>query len=157
MSEEPNQEIKNDESHYSSGDIYFELPDGNSILIKGERYKAAEGLFNPGLFGVRDDGVHHKVYQSIMKCDQDIRKELYDNILLVGGTTLVSGLKDRLRRDVQSLAPLGTKPVVIDPAEREYSVWVGGSILASLSSFQKMCISKQVYEEQGSRIIHTKC
>ena len=133
------------------------MPDGNSILIKGERYKAAEGLFNPGLFGVRDDGVHHKVYQSIMKCDQDIRKELYDNILLVGGTTLVSGLKDRLRRDVQSLAPLGTKPVVIDPAEREYSVWVGGSILASLSSFQKMCISKQVYEEQGSRIIHTKC
>jgi Actin and related proteins len=45
VSEEPNQEIKNDESHYSSGDIYFELPDGNSILIKGERYKAAEGTF----------------------------------------------------------------------------------------------------------------
>lgn len=70
---------------------------------------------------------------------------------------MVTGLKERLKKDVQGLAPLGTKPVVIDPLEREYSVWVGGSILASLSSFPRMCITKQVYEEQGSRIIHTKC
>ncbi|OMJ90353.1 hypothetical protein SteCoe_7266 [Stentor coeruleus] len=157
VGEEMSHEIKAEESHYSSSDVYYELPDNNTILIKGERYKAAEGLFNPGLYGIRDDGIHHKVYQSIMKCDQDIRKELYDHILLVGGTTLVNGLKERLRKDVQSLAPLGTKPVVIDPPEREFSVWVGGSILASLSSFQKMCISKQAYEEQGARIIHIKC
>ena len=151
-------DTKADDSHYSTSDIYYDLPDGNTVLVKNERYRAAEGLFQPHLYGIRDDGVQHKVFESIMKCDQDIRKELYDHILLVGGTTLVSGIKERLRKEVQSLAPLGTKPVVVDPPEREYSVWIGGSILASLSSFQKMCISKQAYEEQGgARIIHIKC
>ena len=77
-----------------------------------------------------------------MKCDQDIRKELYGNILLIGGTTLLQGLKERLRKEVLMLAPVGTRPKVVDKDEREYLVWIGGSILASLNSFSQMCISK---------------
>ncbi|CAG9317535.1 unnamed protein product [Blepharisma stoltei] len=138
-------------------DVLYELPDSHTILIKDERFRAPEGLFNPGMFGIEDDGIHHKVYQSVMKCDQDIRKEMYDNILLVGGTTLIKGLKERLIKELIPLAPVGTKPKIVDPPEREYTVWIGGSILASLSSFQRMCITKQQYEEQGSRIIHIKC
>jgi actin beta/gamma 1 len=91
-----------------------------------------------------------------MKCDQDVRKEMYDNILLVGGSTLLPGLKERLRKEVQALAPVGTRPKVIDPLEREFTVWIGGSVLASLSSFQRMCITKQQYDEQGSRILKIK-
>lgn len=107
--------------------------------------------------GVSDDGIHHKLYQSVMRCDQDIRREMYGNILLVGGTTLLQGLKERIRKEVIGLAPVGTRPVVNDPPEREFSVWVGGSILASLSSFQRMCINKKDYEEQGTRLVHIKC
>lgn len=144
---------QNENSH---ADTMYTLPDGHTILVTGERFQAPEALFQPDLYGILDDGVHHKVYQSVMKCDQDIRKELYDNILLIGGTTLLPGLKERLKREVQTLAPVGTRPKVHDPNEREYTVWTGGSILASLGTFQRMMISKEQYEEQGSRIIHIK-
>ena len=82
---------------------------------------------------------------------------MYDNILLVGGNTLIPGIKERLMKEVRLLAPVGTRPEVNDPAERQFSVWIGGSVMASLATFQNMCISKQQYEEQGSRIVHIKC
>ncbi len=46
---------------------------------------------------------------------------------------------------------------MIAPPERKYSVWIGGSILASLSTFQQMWISKDEYEEAGPSIVHRKC
>merc|ERR1711962_1768975 len=46
---------------------------------------------------------------------------------------------------------------IIAPPERKYSVWIGGSILASLSTFQQMWISKQEYDECGPSIVHRKC
>lgn len=46
---------------------------------------------------------------------------------------------------------------IIAPPERKYSVWIGGSILASLSTFQQMWISKQEYDEAGPSIVHRKC
>jgi actin beta/gamma 1 len=150
----PNDQEGKDDSY--STDTTYQMPDGNTIFVTGERCRAPEALFNPALFGSSEDGLHHKVYQSIMKCDQDIRKDMYDNIILVGGNTLFPGLKDRLRLEVQHLAPVGTRPKVIDPPERQYSVWVGGSILASLSTFQRMWISKAEYDEHGTSIIHIK-
>lgn len=46
---------------------------------------------------------------------------------------------------------------IIAPPERKYSVWIGGSILASLSTFQQMWITKQEYDEAGPSIVHRKC
>ena len=46
---------------------------------------------------------------------------------------------------------------VVAPPERKYSVWIGGSILASLSTFQQMWIAKSEYEESGPSIVHRKC
>merc|ERR1712136_423835 len=46
---------------------------------------------------------------------------------------------------------------IIAPPERKYSVWIGGSILASLSTFQQMWITKQEYDECGPSIVHRKC
>jgi actin-related protein len=155
VSEDYSNEVKAQEDT-GEADVFYELPDKHSILVSAERFKAPEALFDPSKNAVHDDGVHHKVYQSIMKCDQDVRKEMYDNILLVGGSTLLPGLKERLRKEVQALAPVGTRPKVIDPLEREFTVWIGGSVLASLSSFQRMCITKQQYDEQGSRILKIK-
>ena len=156
ISEDYSTELKNEEES-AQCDMFYELPSKHTILVKGERFKSAEALFKPELFGIKDDGIHHKVFQSIMKCDQDIRKDMYSKILLVGGTTLLPGLKERLRKEVLGLAPVGTRPQVVDPPEREYSVWEGGSILASLNTFHHMCITKEKYEEHGFRIIHYKC
>lgn len=67
------------------------------------------------------------------------------------------GIAERMQREITSLVPPSMKLKVVAPPERKYSVWIGGSILASLSTFQEMWISKQEYSESGPRIVHRKC
>jgi actin beta/gamma 1 len=92
-----------------------------------------------------------------MKCDVDIRKDLYGNIVLSGGTTMFPGIAERMQKEITNLAPPTMKIKIIAPPERKYSVWIGGSILASLSTFQQMWISKEEYDESGPAIVHRKC
>uniref|UniRef100_A0A4W6DWJ3 Uncharacterized protein n=1 Tax=Lates calcarifer TaxID=8187 RepID=A0A4W6DWJ3_LATCA len=106
---------------------------------------------------LRSAGVHETTYNSIMKCDVDIRKDLYANTVLSGGTTMYPGIADRMQKEITALAPPTMKIKIIAPPERKYSVWIGGSILASLSTFQQMWISKQEYDESGPAIVHRKC
>jgi actin-related protein len=135
----------------------YELPDGQVITVGNERFRTAEVLYQPSLIGLEQDGLHQLTYQSIMKCDVDIRKDLYSNIVLSGGTTMFDGIADRLTKEITALAPSSIKVKVIAPPERKYSVWIGGSILSSLSTFQQMWISKDEYDEAGPAIVHRKC
>jgi actin beta/gamma 1 len=50
-------------------------------------------------------GIHETTYNSIMKCDVDIRKDLYANTVLSGGTTMFPGIADRMQKEISSLAP----------------------------------------------------
>ena len=135
----------------------YELPDGRKILIGNERFKCPEILFNPSLAGHNIEGVHKYCFDSVMKCDQDIRKDLFSNIILSGGSTLFEGMPERMWHEMHALAPTTNRIKVLAPPERKYSVWLGGSILASLSTFQTMWITKQEYDETGPNIIHRKC
>ena len=58
---------------------------------------------------------------------------------------------------MEAIAPSAMKIKIIAAPERKYSVWIGGSILGSLSTFGQMWISKQEYDECGSSIVHRKC
>jgi actin len=91
---------------------------------------------------------------AITKCDLDIRRDLYGNTVLSGGTTMFPGITDRLQKELTALAPSGMKVEIVAPPERKYSVWIGGSILASLSTFQNLCCSKQEYDESGPSIVY---
>jgi len=135
----------------------YELPDGNVITVGNERFRCPEVLFQPALIGKEASGVHDTMYQTIMKCDVDIRKDLYANIVLSGGSTMYDGIAERLTKEIVALAPQTMKIKVVAPPERKYSVWIGGSILASLSTFQQMWISKEEYDESGPSIVHRKC
>jgi len=143
----------------SSSDLekQYELPDGQVITIGNERFRCAEVLFKPSLIGKECEGIHSTTYNSIMKCDVDIRKDLYGNIVLSGGTTMFEGIADRMSAEITELAPSSMKIKIVAPPERKYSVWIGGSILSSLSTFQQMWISKQEYDESGPAIVHRKC
>merc|ERR1712126_729962 len=141
----------------SSIDKSYELPDGQVITIGNERFRCPEAMFQPSFLGMESAGVHETAYVSIMKCDIDIRKDLFANIVMSGGTTMYAGLADRMQKEITSLAPSTLKIKIIAPPERKYSVWIGGSILASLSTFQTMWISKQEFEESGPGIVHRKC
>ena len=138
-------------------DKTYELPDGQVITIGNERFRCPEMLFQPSFIGAEAQGVHEFTYNSIMKCDVDIRKDLYGNIVMSGGSTMYPGIADRLQKEITALAPPTMKIKVIAPPERKYSVWIGGSILASLSTFQQMWITKDEYDEAGPSIVHRKC
>ena len=135
----------------------YELPDGNVIVIGNERFRCPEVLFQPSLIGKEANGIHDCTFQTIMKCDVDIRKDLYANIVMSGGTTMFPGIAERMTKEITALAPSTMKIKIVAPPERKYSVWIGGSILASLSTFQQMWISKAEYDESGPSIVHRKC
>eukprot|EP00121_Abeoforma_whisleri_P010328 Awhi_evm3s9520 len=135
----------------------YELPDGQIIQVGTERFRCGEALFQPSLLGMEDAGIHELTYSSIMKCDVDVRSHLYANVVLSGGSTMFPGMPDRLRKELISLAPATMRIKVIAPPERKYSVWIGGSILGSLASFQDKWISQDEYDEMGPSIVHRKC
>jgi len=150
------EELSNAESS-SELEKQYELPDGNIITVGNERFRAPEVLFNPSMIGKEQQGVHRLTFDSIMKCDVDIRRDLYKNIVMSGGTTMYAGIPERLEKEMKALAPQGMDIKVIAPPERKYSVWIGGSILASLSTFEEMWVSKEEYDESGPTIVHRKC
>jgi len=135
----------------------YELPDGQVITIAAERFRCPEVLFKPNLIGKESEGIHKLAYESIMKCDVDIRRDLYTNTVLSGGTTMFPNIDVRLTKEMTALAPASIKVKIVAPPERKYSVWIGGSILSSLSTFQEMWISKDEYDESGPGIVHRKC
>lgn len=141
----------------SSLEKSYTLPDDQVITIGNERFRCPETLFQPAFIGMESAGIHETTYNSIMKCDVDIRKDLYANTVLSGGTTMFPGLADRMQKEISALAPPTMKIKIIAPPERQHSVWSGGSILAALPTFQQMWISKQEYDESGPSIVHRKC
>jgi len=135
----------------------YELPDGHTVTIGAERFRCAEVLFSPKLIGREQEGIHKLAFESIMRCDVDIRRDLYTNTVLSGGTTMFPNIESRLAKEMTLLAPASIRVKVVAPPERKYSVWIGGSILSSLTTFQEMWITKDEYEESGPGIVHRKC
>ena len=135
----------------------YELPDGQVIVIGSERFRCPEVLFQPALLGKETPGIHENLHKTIMNCDIDLRKDLFNNIVLSGGSTMFPGINERITQEVEKLVADSIPVRVISPPERKYSVWIGGSILGSLNTFQDKWITKYEYDESGPSIVHRKC
>ncbi|KXH29947.1 actin [Colletotrichum nymphaeae SA-01] len=135
--------------------VEYVLPDGHKLKIGAERFRAPEILFDPEIIGLEYPGVHQIVVDAINRTDLDLRKSLYSNIVLSGGSTLTRGFGDRLLTELQRLAVKDMRIKIFAPPERKYSTWIGGSILAGLSTFRKMWVSIDDWHE-NPEIIHTK-
>ncbi len=122
----------------------YTLPDGRVITVGNEQFCCSESLFHP-IFSHNDKGIHEIVQDSITKCDKDLIKEFFGHILLTGGTSMMPGLTERMKKEMMVLAPSNTKVDIIAPAERMYAAWIGGSILSSLTTFSQMLISADEY------------
>ena len=132
----------------------YKLPDGQVIALGSELSRCPEALLQPSFLGMESRGIHDAIYNSILMCDEDIRKDLYANIVLSGGNTMYPGIADRMQKEITALAPFTMKIKVIAPPERKSSAWIGGSIIASLTTFQQMWIRRQEYDETGPSIVH---
>jgi len=149
------QNPQKEESLENERGLYM-LPDGSQIEIGKARFRAPEVLFRPDLIGEECEGLHEVLAYAILKSDMDLRKVLFSNVVLSGGSTLFKGFGDRLLAEIKKLAPKEMKIKISAPQERLYSTWIGGSILASLDTFKKMWVSKREYEEEGARAVHKK-
>ena len=135
----------------------FTLPDGTSTTIGEERFKCPEVLFRPSLLGTESPGVHEALYRSITRCGVDMRKDLYANIVLSGGSSVFEGFADRLTKELSTLAPNMYDVKVIAPPQPQNAAWLGGSLLASHPSFKEKWVTKEEYDDAGPAIIHRKC
>lgn len=144
-------EIKNVEN------FDYELPDGTHIIVKDQRIKVPEALFNPWLVKqYAFEGIAKTCYNSIHKCEIDTRKDIYRAIILSGGNSMFEGLPERFRKEIIYLAPESLKEEVnvISSPERKFNAWIGGQILSSLSTLK--WVTKSEYEESGSAILHER-
>ncbi|CAD8202907.1 unnamed protein product [Paramecium octaurelia] len=137
--------------------IAYELPDGNILLIENQRFRCPELLFQPSLIGLEVSGIHQLIFKSIMKCDIDVRQKIYANVIMSGGTTQFAGIKERLSKELISLAPSSMKINIFNAFETDFPVWQGGQMLSELQSFGSMWITRSEYDECGPTIVHRRC
>ena len=135
----------------------YNLPDGSKVRIAQEKYQCPELLFQPQFFQREHYGLHEQTFKSIKRCDDDIEKDLFQNVILCGGSSLFLKIRKKFEKELQSLAPTGKTVKVIAPPERKYSAWLGGAILSSMKKFKAaMFVSKKEYNENGYGIINDK-
>ena len=167
----------NDADFKNVPSVAYELPDGTVIELGAERFKIPELLFNPDLVeslglpsaetpdwrmpdGSPLKGLAEIIMDTINACDVDARKDLFGGVVVAGGGSLFAGLRERLESELHDRAPTNVRVKVtasVNTVERKFSTWIGGSILASLGSFQQMWLSKAEYEEHGAGLIHKRC
>lgn len=160
---------------------FYELPDGTRIdPCPALTHRVPEILFNPSLIlpalpaQTNFRGLHYAVSDCVDSCDVDIRRDLLSSIILSGGASLIAGLPERLTRALQETGPSsptggggagllgggGGRFKIVAPSggvERRFSSWIGGSILASLGTFQQMWFSLEEYREHGAHLVERKC
>jgi len=150
---DPEKELKLAEK-VSGMEKSYMLPDGETLTVGVERFLAPEVFFNPGAVGKETSPMDEVIVEAVSKCDIDLRRDLYANIVLSGGSTMFPGLKERLTKEIAEMIPENVEVKIIAPPERMYSVWIGGSILASLKTFQKMWVTRKEYKEIGPTVVH---
>jgi len=149
----------------------YELPDGSTVELAVDRFRIPEALLNPA-FGDAEVlaaahsqeagkaiGLVQMFNESVAKCDPDLRRDLFSNIILTGGGSLFDGLEVRVHNELAETLPSQKIKIVATGvnAERRFSAWIGGSILGSLGTFHQLWVSKAEYDEEGANLVEKRC
>jgi len=137
----------------------YTMPDGNVISLADERWKCPEALFNPSLVGLESVGVAGLVWESVSKCEIDLRKNLLTNVVLSGGSTMFKGFRDRLSKELRNYAPTAVQANirVVPSKDQIFAVWSGAQVSASLRSMQEeQWMTCDDFDEYGASFIHDK-
>jgi actin len=156
----------------------YELPDGTSVTVdERSASSCADILFDPSAKGIENinGGLGQMVWNGIQNCDRDLQPDLFNNIVISGGTSMLTGFSTRLESEIRVAAakdgadgdkpmPAGFNDLKIVPnnketesgynAQRKHGAWIGGSIFASLETFRQVMVTRQDWEDGEAHIIH---
>lgn len=151
-----NADIEDVKKALNKNPINYYLPDGTTISIGEERLLAPEILFHPDLMGKEYLSFSDIIISSINKVDIQLRRKVYENILLSGGNTGIKGLKEKLSNEVKNKTYKNIKVNLNSPDKPEFCCWAGGNIISTLEIFKRMWVTKNDWSEKGSKIVHVK-
>lgn len=136
----------------------YKLPDGKELKLGNEIFKTCDILFNPPEDSKDLMSVSKMVAESLSNCDDDVRSDINESICLIGGTTLMKNFPEKLKNELSDNKDFGNFNLSFSP-ERQFSSWVGGSIMSSLDNFHYMWVTKEEYDEKGKTLvsIDSKC
>nr|XP_018666660.1 actin-like [Ciona intestinalis] len=155
---------ENRDSRTSPRPRTYSLPTGGTVNLGRERFLAPEILFKPGLFGDTSNakGLQEICCESIEALrtnkGEEEAKSLCQNVVLVGGTSLLPGIPERLKSELVHLLPwLSENEITVQaPQRRQYAVWRGAAQMASLNSTKSRWTTRQDFEKYGPSVVHRK-
>ncbi|XP_025971379.2 actin-like protein 10 [Dromaius novaehollandiae] len=147
-------DLQDQARHHPAG---FRTPDGHWITLHKERFCCPEPLFQPKLLNQSSPGLHLLTFQSLQKVPDHCRRDVMGNVVLSGGSSMFPGFPERMCLELNALFH-GTDCQIklLATPERGMAAWAGGSMTASLNSFQHMWMGKGEYKEHGAEYVHTK-
>ena len=165
---EADKKLDKETTYYNS---IHKLPDGRKIRISSEKFEATEILFDPTKVDNEQPGIHEMVFNSIDECAMDVKKDLYNSIVLSGASTMFAGYASRIENEIKNfyikknLAQSDNKKIkininIIDSPRRKYSVFIGATVLANTynqNENTQYWITKAEWDEFGKDIILKKC
>ena len=138
-------------------EVSYNLPDGKELKLGNELFKPNDILFNPGENNELIS-ISKMVVDSLQLCDEDVKSDINESVCLIGGNTLLKNFPEKLRMELSDNKDMGSFNLSFVP-ERQFSSWIGGSIMSSLDNFQYLWVTKEEYDEKGKNLISidSKC
>src|SRR5690606_25586430 len=131
-------------------DKIFELPNGRTIVLGDERFRAAEAFFRPSLIDSNNPSIQQTIVDSVSQCPSKDVAKIYSNVIIAGGSTLFEGFAKRLKKEVTDLSK-NTWVRITELEERTIMSWTGG--ITSV----KRGLTRQQYKEGGAAYVHKIC
>mmetsp|Transcript_15038 Transcript_15038/g.24903 ORF Transcript_15038/g.24903 Transcript_15038/m.24903 type:complete len:389 (-) Transcript_15038:6-1172(-) len=135
-------------------DKSYELPDGQQIIVGKERFRCSEILFQPSIIGKTGPGLHQLCENLALT---DMKRELFDHVVLCGGSSMIRGMGERLHKEIKRFVPTTMSINISTLSDRNTSAWTGGSLLGGSSCFQSIFVNKYQYEKDGYAAIERRC
>ena len=138
-------------------EINYTLPDGKELKLGNEVFKSNDIIFNPGE-NSELISLSKMVVDSLNLCDEEVKNDINESVCLIGGNTLLKNFPEKLRMELSDNKDMGSFNLSFVP-ERQFSSWIGGSIMSSLDNFQYMWVTKEEFDEKGKTLISidSKC
>ncbi|MHA1478145.1 MAG: hypothetical protein ACTSPU_08095 [Promethearchaeota archaeon] len=150
---DPNGEKKRVKEGLTKYNRVIDLPDGTKLNLNSERFLLSEPFFDPKIIHIDYMSLAEAISKAVKSWDRENWEELLKNVILSGGSSLISGLSERLELELQKHFSEKLKPKikVVAASGRENMGWIGASVLYSKDQLKKGWISNPNLNESDQQ------